>query len=135
MARSARLRWASMTRRLSTIASGCDDALVLASGWCEWCGHAPALEVDLSSPTSLDLIATISSGSLAMPTDCLHRDARLEELLVEQPMATSARPLRGSYCSRPGSTSCWSGWFLDPRRYCGHRRQGGQGSRLSRAGG
>ena len=48
------------------------------------------------------------------------------------PMAISRRPSRGSCCSRPGSTCCYSDLTESPRQVPARiRGQGGQGSRLS----
>jgi ring-1,2-phenylacetyl-CoA epoxidase subunit PaaC len=76
-----------------------DDALILGQRLSEWCGHAPALEVDLSlANIALDLIgqATILLGEagdadeLAFKRDVL--DFR-NCLLVEQPNGDFARTI------------------------------------------
>jgi len=76
-----------------------DDALVLGQRLSEWCGHAPALEVDLSlANVSLDLIgqATYLLGE-AGDADRLafHRDVLdfRNCLLVEQPNGDFARTI------------------------------------------
>lgn len=76
-----------------------DDALILGQRLAEWCGHAPALEVDLSlANIALDLIgqATHFLG-LAGEADQLafHRDVLDWKncLLVEQPNGDFARTI------------------------------------------
>ena len=76
-----------------------DDALVLGQRLSEWCGHAPALEVDLSlANLALDLIgqATNFLGE-AGDADALafHRDVLDYKncLLVEQPNGDFARTI------------------------------------------
>ena len=80
-----------------------DDALILGQRLSEWCGHAPALEVDLSlANISLDLIgqATMLLGAagggddgadaLAFRRDVLHFK---NCMLVEQPNGDFARTM------------------------------------------
>jgi ring-1,2-phenylacetyl-CoA epoxidase subunit PaaC len=76
-----------------------DDALILGQRLGEWCGHAPALEVDLSlANLSLDLIgqATLALGE-AGDADRLafHRDVLdfRNCLLVEQPNGDFAQTI------------------------------------------
>ncbi len=76
-----------------------DDALILGQRLSEWCGHAPALEVDLSlANLALDLIgqATLLLGE-AGDADKLafHRDVLdfRNCLLVEQPNGDFARTI------------------------------------------
>ena len=76
-----------------------DDALILGQRLAEWCGHAPAVEVDLSlSNLALDLVgqATLFLGAagdadeLAFKRDVLdYRNC----LLVEQPNGDFARTM------------------------------------------
>jgi ring-1,2-phenylacetyl-CoA epoxidase subunit PaaC len=76
-----------------------DDALILGQRLTEWCGHAPALEIDLSlANVGLDLLgqATLLLG-LAGDADRLafHRDvlAFRNCLLVEQPNGDFAQTI------------------------------------------
>jgi ring-1,2-phenylacetyl-CoA epoxidase subunit PaaC len=76
-----------------------DDALILGQRLSEWCGHAPALEVDLSlANVALDLVgqATLLLGE-AGDADRLafHRDVLdfRNCLLVEQPNGDFARTI------------------------------------------
>ncbi|HET9810751.1 MAG TPA: 1,2-phenylacetyl-CoA epoxidase subunit PaaC [Sphingomicrobium sp.] len=76
-----------------------DDSLILGQRLSEWCGHAPALEVDLSlANVALDLIgqATLALGE-AGDADRLafHRDVLDFKncLLVEQPNGDFARTI------------------------------------------
>jgi ring-1,2-phenylacetyl-CoA epoxidase subunit PaaC len=76
-----------------------DDALVLGQRLSEWCGHAPALEVDLSlANLALDLIGQATNFlSEAGDADRLafHRDVLDYKncLLVEQPNGDFARTI------------------------------------------
>lgn len=76
-----------------------DDALVLGQRLSEWCGHAPALEVDLSlANMALDLIgqATLLLGEAGdADTLAFHRDVLDFHncLLVEQPNGDFARTI------------------------------------------
>ena len=101
-----------------------DDALILGQRLGEWCGHAPALEVDLSlANLALDLIgqATHLLGA-AGDADQLafHRDVLdfRNCLLVEQPNGDFART------TAPG--------FGKPRRLT--KRSGSPGRRRERRG-
>jgi ring-1,2-phenylacetyl-CoA epoxidase subunit PaaC len=76
-----------------------DDALVLGQRLSEWCGHAPALEVDLSlANLALDLVGQ-SSHLLGAAGDAdqlaFHRDVLdfRNCLLVEQPNGDFARTI------------------------------------------
>jgi ring-1,2-phenylacetyl-CoA epoxidase subunit PaaC len=113
-----------------------DDALILGQRLSEWCGHAPAVEVDLSlANLALDLIgqAILRSGEAEMRTSsAFHRDVLDFKncLLVEQPNGDFARTMARSCSIPPGNTCCCSGSPGPrplPRRIC---RQGGEGSRL-----
>ncbi len=76
-----------------------DDALILGQRLSEWCGHAPALEVDLSlANIALDLIGQATNFlGLAGDADRLafHRDVLDWKncLLVEQPNGDFARTI------------------------------------------
>ena len=81
-----------------------DDSLILGQRLCEWCGHAPTIEVDLSlSNLALDLIGQATllldyAGELegkGRTADRLafHRDAEAfrNSMLLEQPNSDFAR--------------------------------------------
>lgn len=76
-----------------------DDALILGQRLSEWCGHAPALEVDLSlANVALDLIgqATLLFGDVGDADQlAFHRDVLDFKncLLVEQPNGDFARTI------------------------------------------
>jgi ring-1,2-phenylacetyl-CoA epoxidase subunit PaaC len=76
-----------------------DDALILGQRLSEWCGHAPALEVDLSlANVALDLIgqATLALGEVGDADQiAFHRDVLdfRNCLLVEQPNGDFARTI------------------------------------------
>ncbi len=79
-----------------------DDSLILGQRLGEWCGHAPAVEVDLSlANLALDLIgqATLLLGEAAGDADgdrlAFHRDVLdfRNCLLVEQPNGDFARTM------------------------------------------
>ena len=76
-----------------------DDALILGQRLSEWCGHAPALEVDLSlANIALDLIgqATLLLGDAGDPDELAFRRDVLDFrncLLVEQPNGDFARTI------------------------------------------
>jgi ring-1,2-phenylacetyl-CoA epoxidase subunit PaaC len=76
-----------------------DDALILGQRLSKWCGHAPALEVDLSlANVALDLIgqATLLFGDVGDPDRlAFHRDVLdfRNCLLVEQPNGDFARTI------------------------------------------
>ena len=83
-----------------------DDSLILGQRLCEWCGHAPALEIDLSlANVGLDLIGQATLFlDLAGKTEgrgrdadrlAFHRDARefQNSLLVEQPNGDFAQTM------------------------------------------
>ena len=93
-----------------------DDALILGQRLGEWCGHAPALEVDLSlANLALDLIGqathsarakrATATSSPSIATCSISRTA----CWSSSPMATSRRRSRGTCSSRPGSICCCSG--------------------------
>lgn len=75
-----------------------DDSLILGQRLCEWCGHAPSVEVDLSlANLALDLIGQatllldyageVEGAGRNADRLAFHRDAELfrNSLLVEQP--------------------------------------------------
>jgi ring-1,2-phenylacetyl-CoA epoxidase subunit PaaC len=81
-----------------------DDSLVLGQRLCEWCGHAPTIEVDLSlSNLALDLIGqanllldhagAVEGAGRDADRLAFHRDAEAFRncLLVEQPNGDFAR--------------------------------------------
>ncbi len=76
-----------------------DDALILGQRLSEWCGHAPALEVDLSlANLALDLIgqATLLLGDVGDADElAFHRDVLDFKncLLVEQPNGDFAQTI------------------------------------------
>lgn len=88
-----------------------DDSLILGQRLCEWCGHAPTIEVDLSlSNLALDLIGqatlflgyagevegqNVESGGRDADALAFHRDAGdfRNCLLVEQPNGDFARTM------------------------------------------
>jgi ring-1,2-phenylacetyl-CoA epoxidase subunit PaaC len=76
-----------------------DDALILGQRLSEWCGHAPALEVDLSlANVALDLIgqATLVLGEVGDADQlAFHRDVLDFKncLLVEQPNGDFAQTI------------------------------------------
>jgi ring-1,2-phenylacetyl-CoA epoxidase subunit PaaC len=76
-----------------------DDALILGQRLSEWCGHAPALEVDLSlANIALDLIgqATLLLGEVGDADELAFRRDVLDFkncLLVEQPNGDFARTI------------------------------------------
>jgi ring-1,2-phenylacetyl-CoA epoxidase subunit PaaC len=76
-----------------------DDGLILGQRLSEWCGHAPALEVDLSlANVALDLIgqATLLFGGVGNADQiAFHRDVLdfRNCLLVEQPNGDFARTM------------------------------------------
>jgi ring-1,2-phenylacetyl-CoA epoxidase subunit PaaC len=76
-----------------------DDSLILGQRLSEWCGHAPALEVDLSlANVALDLIgqATLLFGDIGDADKlAFHRDVLDFKncLLVEQPNGDFARTI------------------------------------------
>ncbi len=76
-----------------------DDSLILGQRLSEWCGHAPALEVDLSlANISLDLVgqATLLLGDLGDADQlAFHRDVLdfRNCLLVEQPNGDFAQTI------------------------------------------
>lgn len=76
-----------------------DDALILGQRLSEWCGHAPALEVDLSlANIALDLIgqATLLLGDVGDADELAFRRDVLDFrncLLVEQPNGDFARTI------------------------------------------
>ncbi|HEX2804319.1 MAG TPA: 1,2-phenylacetyl-CoA epoxidase subunit PaaC [Sphingomicrobium sp.] len=76
-----------------------DDSLILAQRLSEWCGHAPALEVDLSlANISLDLVgqATLLLGDLGDADQlAFHRDVLdfRNCILVEQPNGDFAQTI------------------------------------------
>jgi len=76
-----------------------DDALILGQRLSEWCGHAPALEVDLSlANIALDLIgqATLLLGEVGDADELAFRRDVLDLkncLLVEQPNGDFARTI------------------------------------------
>jgi ring-1,2-phenylacetyl-CoA epoxidase subunit PaaC len=76
-----------------------DDALILGQRLSEWCGHAPAVEVDLSlANMALDLIGQATNFlGLAGDADRLafHRDVLdfRNSILVEQPNGDFARTM------------------------------------------
>jgi ring-1,2-phenylacetyl-CoA epoxidase subunit PaaC len=76
-----------------------DDALILGQRLSEWCGHAPALEVDLSlANIALDLIgqATLLLGEVSDADELAFRRDVLDFkncLLVEQPNGDFARTM------------------------------------------
>jgi ring-1,2-phenylacetyl-CoA epoxidase subunit PaaC len=86
-----------------------DDALILGQRLGEWCGHAPALEVDLSlANIALDLIGQGTHFlGLAGDADKLafHRDVLDWKncWLVEQPNGDFGQTIAGGFCSRPGN--------------------------------
>ena len=78
-----------------------DDALILGQRLSEWCGHAPALEVDLSlANIALDLIGQRSSAMFSISGTACWSSSRT---------AISHEPLRGSFSIRPGSIRSCSG--------------------------
>jgi ring-1,2-phenylacetyl-CoA epoxidase subunit PaaC len=94
-----------------------DDTLILGQRLGEWCGHAPALEVDLSlANLSLDLIgqATLALNEAGACEGegrdgdrlAFHRDVLdfRNCLLVEQPNGDFARTIARQLLFRPGST-------------------------------
>ena len=122
-----------------------DDSLVLGQRLGEWCGHAPALEIDLSLANfALDLIgqATLFLGlagdleGQGRDADALafHRDVLdfRNCLMVEQPNGdfarTMARQLLFSTFQAAAARRLGIVGRSAPRR---DRRQGGQGSALS----
>lgn len=83
-----------------------DDALILGQRLCEWCGHAPAIEIDLSlSNLALDLIGQatllldhaghIEGTGRTADSLAFHRHAEDYRncLLVEQPNGDFARTI------------------------------------------
>ena len=76
-----------------------DDALILGQRLSEWCGHAPALEVDLSlANVALDLIgqAMLALGEVGDADELAFRRDALDFrncLLVEQPNGDFARTI------------------------------------------
>lgn len=76
-----------------------DDSLILGQRLSEWCGHAPALEVDLSlANLALDLVgqATLLLGEVGDSDDLAFRRDVLDFrncLLVEQPNGDFARTI------------------------------------------
>ena len=90
-----------------------DDALILGQRLSEWCGHAPALEVDLSlANIALDLIgqATLLLGDAGDPDELAFRRDVLDFrncLLVEQPNGDFARTI-----ARQLLYSTWQHWLL-----------------------
>ena len=100
MARSTRRRTASRTRRVVDYCQRLgDDALILGQRLSEWCGHAPALEVDLSlANIALDLIGQ-GTNFLGLAGDAdelaFHRDVLDWKncWLVEQPNGDFAQTM------------------------------------------
>ena len=90
-----------------------DDALILGQRLSEWCGHAPALEVDLSlANIALDLIgqATLLLSEAGDADELAFRRDVLDFkncLLVEQPNGDFARTI-----ARQLLYSTWQHWLL-----------------------
>ena len=88
-----------MTPQLEYILRPADSALILGQRLSEWCGHAPALEVDLSlANVALDLIgqATLLLGEVGNADQlAFHRDVLDFKncLLVEQPNGDFAQTI------------------------------------------
>jgi ring-1,2-phenylacetyl-CoA epoxidase subunit PaaC len=83
-----------------------DDSLILGQRLCEWCGHAPTIEVDLSlSNLALDLIGQatllldyageVEGAGRDADRLAFHRDAELFQncVLVEQPNGDFAQTI------------------------------------------
>ena len=121
-----------------------DDALILGQRLGEWCGHAPALEVDLSlANLALDLIGQathfLGAAGRRRPAGLPPRRARFQQLPAGRAAQRRFRPDH-----RPAAAVLDLAAHALPAAGAVERRavparvrgQGGQGSRLSpRAGG